>query len=52
MFNFPPPIHTSNAIESANSVNRKITWNRRNRKQYPNSESALKLVYLAIHEAS
>jgi hypothetical protein len=24
----------------------------RNRKQYPNEESALKLVYLAIHEAS
>ena len=24
----------------------------RNRKQYPNAESALKLVYLAIHEAS
>jgi transposase-like protein len=24
----------------------------RNRKQYPNAESALKLMYLAIHEAS
>ena len=32
-----------------NSVIRKFT---RNRKQYPNAESALKLVYLAIHEAS
>ncbi len=38
-----------NAIESVNSAIRKFT---RNRKQYPNAESALKLVYLAIHEAS
>jgi putative transposase len=30
-------------------VIRKFT---RNRKQYPNEESALKLIYLAIHEAS
>jgi putative transposase len=53
MFDFPPPIrkaiYTTNAIESVNSVIRKFT---RNRKQYPNEESALKLVYLAIHEAS
>ena len=42
-------IYTTNAIESVNSVIRKFT---RNRKQYPNEESALKLVYLAIHEAS
>ncbi len=42
-------IYTTNAIESINSVIRKFT---RNRKQYPNAESALKLVYLAIHEAS
>ena len=53
MFEFPPPIrkaiYTTNAIESVNSVIRKFT---RNRKQYPNEESALKLVYLAIHEAS
>ena len=52
-FEFPPPIrrviYTTNAIESVNSVIRKFT---RNRKQYPNAESALKLVYLAIHEAS
>jgi putative transposase len=52
-FEFPPPIrrviYTTNAIESVNSVIRKFT---RNRKQYPNTESALKLVYLAIHEAS
>jgi putative transposase len=48
MFDFPPAIrkaiYTNNAIESVNSVIRKFT---RNRKQYPNEESALKLVYLA-----
>jgi transposase-like protein len=53
LFDFPPPIrkaiYTTNAIESINSVIRKFT---RNRKQYPNAESALKLIYLAIHEAS
>ncbi len=53
MFEFPPEIrkaiYTTNAIESVNSVIRKFT---RNRKQYPNEESALKLVCLAIHEAS
>ena len=53
MFDFPPAIrkaiYTTNAIESVNSVIRKFT---RNRKQYPNEESALKFVYLAIHEAS
>jgi len=53
LFDFPPPIrkaiYTTNAIESINSVIRKFT---RNRKQYPNADSALKLVYLAIHEAS
>jgi transposase-like protein len=53
MFEFPAPIrramYTTNAIESVNSVIRKFT---RNRKQYPNAESAVKLVYLAIHEAS
>jgi len=53
MFEFPPAIrkaiYTTNAIESVNSVIRKFT---RNRKQYPNAESALKLVYMAIHEAS
>jgi len=49
----PPPIrkaiYPTNAIESVNSVIRKFT---RNRKQYPNAASAIKLVYLAIHEAS
>jgi transposase-like protein len=53
LFNFPAPIrkaiYTTNAIESVNSVIRKFT---RNRKIYPNEESALKIVYMAIHEAS
>jgi transposase-like protein len=53
LFEFPPPIrrviYTTNAIESLNSVIRKFT---RNRKIYPNQESALKLVYMAIDEAS
>lgn len=53
MFEFPPEIrkaiYTTNAIESVNSAIRKYT---RNRKQYPSKESALKLVYLAIAEAS
>jgi putative transposase len=53
LFDYPPAIrkaiYTTNVIESVNSVIRKYT---RNRKQYPNGESALKLVYMAIHEAS
>jgi transposase-like protein len=53
IFEFPQAIrkaiYTTNAIESVNSVIRKFT---RNRKQYPNADSAVKLVYLAIHEAS
>ena len=53
MFEFPPPIrkaiYTTNAIESINSQIRKFT---RNRKQYPNRDSAMKLIYMAIHEAS
>jgi putative transposase len=53
MFELPAPIrkavYTTNAIESVNSVIRKFT---RNRKQYPNRDSALKLIYMAIHEAS
>ncbi len=53
LFDFPPAIrkaiYTTNAIESVNSVIRKFT---RNRKLYPNEESALKIVYMAIHEAS
>lgn len=53
IFDFPPAIrkaiYTTNAIESVNSVIRKFT---RNRKIYPNEESALKIVYMAIREAS
>lgn len=53
LFDFPPPIrkaiYTTNAIESVNSVIRKFT---KNRKIYPSEESAVKLVYMAIHEAS
>jgi len=53
LFDFPPPIrraiYTTNAIESVNSAIRKFT---RNRKIYPNEESALKIVYMAIREAS
>jgi putative transposase len=53
LFDFPAPIrkviYTTNVIESINSVIRKFT---RNRKQYPNGESAIKLIYMAIHEAS
>ena len=58
LFDFPLPIRkaprlrimgTTNAIESVNSVIRKFT---KNRKIYPNEASALKLIYMAIHEAS
>jgi transposase-like protein len=53
LFDFPPPIrkaiYTTNAIESVNSVIRKFT---RNRKIYPNEASAIKLVFMAIREAS
>ena len=53
LFDFPAPIrkaiYTTNAIESVNSVIRKFT---RNRKIYPNEQSALKLIYMAISEAS
>jgi transposase-like protein len=53
IFDFPPPIrraiYTTNAIESVNSVIRKFT---RNRKIYPNEDSAIKIVYMAITEAA
>lgn len=53
LFEFPAPIRkaisTTNAIESVNSVIRKLT---RNRKIYPNAESAFKITDLAIQEAS
>lgn len=53
LFDYPPAIrkaiYTTNAIESINSVIRKFT---RNRKIDPNEESALKLICMAIREAS
>jgi putative transposase len=53
LFDFPAAIrkaiYTTNAIESVNSVIRKFT---RNRKIYPNDQSALKLVFMAIREAA
>lgn len=53
MFEMPAPIReaidTTNLIESVNSVIRKFT---RNRKQYPTSDSAIKMIYMAINEAS
>lgn len=53
LFDYPPAIrraiYTTNAIESLNSVIRKFT---KNRKIYPNQDSALKLIYMAIREAS
>jgi len=49
-FDFPPEIRKAiYATKSVNSVIRKFT---RNRKIYPSQESALKLVYMAIHEAA
>lgn len=53
IYHYPPDIrkaiYTTNAIESLNSVVRKAT---RNRKVFPNDDSAKKVVYLAIQEAS
>ena len=53
LFDFPWPIRkaisTTNVIESVNSVIRKLT---RNRKIYPNDNSAFKIIYMAINEAS
>lgn len=52
-FELPAPLrkttYTTNVIESVNSVIRKFT---RNRKQHPHRDSALKLISMAIHEAS
>lgn len=52
-FQFPPEIrkitYTTNAIESLNMTMRKYT---RNRRIFPNDESALKSLYLAIRQAS
>ncbi|MCP4055441.1 MAG: IS256 family transposase [Mesoflavibacter sp.] len=53
IFDFPTDIrkiiYTTNAIESLNSVIRKST---KNRKIFPNDDSALKVVYLACEQAS
>lgn len=53
IFNYPPDIrkviYTTNAIESLNSVIRKTT---KKRKLFPSDDSAKKVVYLAIREAS
>lgn len=53
LFNYPPDIrkaiYTTNAIESLNSVIRKAT---KNRKGFPTDDSALKVIYLAIRQAS
>lgn len=42
-------IYTSNAIESLNSVIRKAV---KKRKLFPNDQSSMKVVYLAIQETS
>jgi len=53
LFDYPDEIrkviYTTNAIESLNSVIRKVI---KKRKLFPHDESALKIVYLAINEAS
>lgn len=53
LFNYPPDIrkaiYTTNAIESLNSVIRKAT---KKRKLFPTDDSAKKVIYLAILEAS
>ena len=53
IFDFPPEIrraiYTTNAIESLNSVIRSAT---KRRKLFPNEASAMKVVYLAIMQAS
>ena len=53
LFRYPPDIrkaiYTTNAIESVNSVIRKAV---KKRKVFPNDDSAKKVVYLAIQDAS
>jgi len=53
LFDYPPTIrkviYTTNAIESLNSVIRKAT---QRRKLFPTNESAMKVAYLAIQDAS
>jgi putative transposase len=52
-FAFPPDIrkaiYTTNAIESLNMTLRKVL---RNHRSFPTDESALKVIYLAIHNLS
>ncbi|MCE0761157.1 transposase, partial [Marinobacter sp. G11] len=53
IFEYPPAIrkviYTTNAIESLNSVIRKAT---KRRKLFPSDDSALKVAFLAIQQAS
>ncbi len=53
LFDYPDEIrrviYTTNAIESLNSVVRKVSSKR---KLFPHDDSAIKIVYLAINEAS
>ena len=53
IYDYPAPIrtviYTTSAIESLNRVIRKST---RNRKVFPDDQSAMKVVYLAIQEAT
>ena len=53
LFDYPPDIrkaiYTTNAIESLNSVIRKVI---KKRKLFPTDDSAKKVIYLAIQEAS
>ena len=53
IYDYPPEIrkaiYTTNAIESLNSVIRKAT---KKRKLFPTDDSALKVVYLAVNQAS
>ena len=53
IFDYPDEIrkiiYTTNAIESLNSVIRKVINNRR---IFPNDKSAFKVIYLAVHQAS
>jgi len=53
LFDYPPEIrkaiYTTNAIESLNSVIRKAT---KKRKVFPTDDSAKKVIYLAIMDAS
>ena len=53
LFDYPPQIrkviYTTNAIESVNASLRKVTKTRRS---FPNDESVMKVLYLALHQIS